>query len=60
MLVEDLKPDGRREMDEMLAEAYLVELPEGLVRERERARRMARDMGVNQQGALEAMGMNRA
>lgn len=56
LLLEE-NPGSRDSLDEILNERYLSEFPEGFERNRETARRMARSMGVNQGGALQAMHM---
>ncbi len=52
-----MKHSARADFDERLDELYLDDFPPGLERERERARRMMRDMGIDDSAARGAMGM---
>lgn len=61
VLTENLKPDSLERMDEMLSEPYLSEFPEGFQREREKARRFAREKGIGtSEGLQQAFNMPRS
>lgn len=60
ILMEEIPAERRTGVDEMLEEAYLEEIPAGMERERERARRKARELGIDQRGALAAMSLPQA
>lgn len=61
VLTENLKPDALERMDEMLSEPYLTDFPEGFERDREAARRFAREKGIGgSEGLQQAFGLPRA
>lgn len=55
VLSEQMKPEQRLLLDEMLEEPYLEDFPPGLERAREEARRKARELGIDDgRGARDA------
>lgn len=56
-LIRDLAVEARQRIDDVLTERPLSEIEDPRERAREERRRYARDHGLDQSGALRAMGM---